>query len=288
VQALLSAGVKPEGRAALHWAAALNSVELVSALLDAGADPNGRANIQWERDCTPLRVAVRNDAFDAAALLIASGASLESEGRRCAVRPLADAARGRIEMLQFLLEAGADVDGGVVDCDWRYTPLAAALDTEAFDCARCLIEAGATFDTMPTGVRLCHHADAPPFLRLCWRLYDAVAHGRQCDRAGTIAMAELLIARGLNARGHAIYVGYLGRAERDYLQRVEGKTMVTLDEGAPIFAAIQSGVPQLVKAVIDANPGMRKLNLALLGKDEREPLRRGVRNAEIIAMVAAM
>ena len=66
----------------------------------------------------------------------------------------------------------------------------------------------------------------------------------------------------------------------------------TIEDGIPIFAAIQSGVPQLVKAVIDANQRMPEFNLVVFGKDEVEytPLSfaEAFGNAEIIAMVAAM
>jgi hypothetical protein len=51
-------------------------------------------------------------------------------------------------------------------------------------------------------------------------------------------------------------------------------------------------VPQLVKAVINATPGMRELNLTVIGDDKVKytPLTfaEAFGNAEIIAMAAAM
>jgi ankyrin repeat protein len=94
--------------------------EVISALLNAGADLNGH---QSDIGHTALSAAVANDVVDTVAALISAGGKVnkvypadtapDAEWVTNAL-PIA-AKRGNIEIVQLLLDAGAEVDASTMD-----------------------------------------------------------------------------------------------------------------------------------------------------------------------------
>lgn len=111
IRAQLAAGVSPDcvnasGESALHLAARKNQAEAVVVLLQAGAAI--RAGIGEEVQRTPLMEAVNFGAEAAAAALIRHGAYVP-EGPDAKTTLLHRAAeKGKVEIMQALMEAGAD------------------------------------------------------------------------------------------------------------------------------------------------------------------------------------
>lgn len=88
----------------LHIASALDDLDVVSCLLEHGADV-GSSGEHW---LSPLHVAAYNNCLKVSRVLVKHGALL---GRRGFASPLhLAAAQGHLEMVDFLLSAGTDVD----------------------------------------------------------------------------------------------------------------------------------------------------------------------------------
>ena len=118
VQEAFTGGFDPNqldryGNAALHWAAALDHVELINLLLRCGASPDIRAR---QTEATPLLLAIDNEATHAMLPLLEARSDLTA---RVSVRELnreqtlsaidLAARRNRIDAIHLLIEHGADV-----------------------------------------------------------------------------------------------------------------------------------------------------------------------------------
>jgi ankyrin repeat protein len=180
VRQLLATGSDPNehglGGSALDFAIHVGAQEIMEDLLRHGANPNGPGN-----DGAPLRTAIYADRLPLAEVLLDAGAAAEppaapltplayasyhgnaamvrvllrrgadpNGGRTC--NPLADAAS--VEIVAELLNAGAQVDGGV-HC--TASPLIMAAKHGQIGVARALLAAGARVDAVV--------APAPPFGR---------------------------------------------------------------------------------------------------------------------------
>jgi ankyrin repeat protein len=177
------------------------------------------------RPCTPLCLAAKTDAIDVADLLCAAGAAvdpLEEHGWPLEYSPLAVAAEhGQFAMVRFLVAKGAKLDA------YRGNPLYSALASGHYDIAAFLIEAGANFDAKPCGGWNRPGESRPPFAFVC----ELIETGR--DKAQAQALALLMIERGLDANA--------GANDRRFGLK-----------DFPIYAAIASGDPQVVSALIAA------------------------------------
>jgi ankyrin repeat protein len=230
--------------AALHLAAAAGSVALTKLLLGAGASvehvvdgvTTTSQGHSVRSKSTALCLAARADAVDVAELLCEAGAvvdPVDREGRPLEHGPLANAAEhGCLVMVRFLIARGAKLDLGLDG--HQFNPLNCALARRHYRVAALLIEAGANFDAKPRRT-LCRSWEArprPPFAFAC----ELIQSGR--DRAQALALATLMVERGLDANASSGPV-WLG------------------PENRPIYAAIASGEPHLVGAVIAAGADVR-------------------------------
>lgn len=142
--ALIAAGadIEAEGRGGahpLHLAAKKNQSAAVKLLIEHGAEVDSRDSFGF----TPLMVALDfpPEGFDAAEVLIASGADLNAQDqpdRWTALHWAAD--KGRLEVARFLIANGADINArGVSDA----TPLHVAVIHRRLEMIRFLVATGA-------------------------------------------------------------------------------------------------------------------------------------------------
>ena len=115
--ALLEAGGDPDaqdrhGKGALIYAAGRAFPEIVELLLEAGAD----ADKVWGQDLTALMWAAGHandapalDAIDVARRLIEAGVAVDRQDDRGRTALMIASERGHMKMVEFLLEAGADL-----------------------------------------------------------------------------------------------------------------------------------------------------------------------------------
>lgn len=151
---LLRAGANPDGypgntaHTPLIFAAERGLFEVASVLIEVGADVDRPGYSQW----TPLMDAARMGKARVASLLVSAGATVDAvddDGATALIhcvqveRDRVDATGGvtpRIEILQMLLDAGADVNH-VSDAG---TPLGIAITHGNKDLIRFLLDAGAS------------------------------------------------------------------------------------------------------------------------------------------------
>jgi len=183
---LLRAGANPEGypgnttHTPLIFAAERGLFEVASALIEAGADVNRPGYSQW----TPLMDAARMGNARVASLLVSAGASVDAvddDGATALIhsvqvnRDRVDATGGvapRIEILQLLLDAGADMN----HVSETGTPLGIAIEHGNKDLIRFLLDAGASYSPGETalnarvlrvenGILACTYSGSIVFLR---------------------------------------------------------------------------------------------------------------------------
>lgn len=142
--ALIAAGADieaegPAGFRPLHLAAKKNQPAAVKLLIEHGAKVDSRDSFGF----TPLMVALDfpPEGFDAAEVLIASGADLNAQDRPDRWTALHWAAdKGRVEVARFLIARGADINArGVLDA----TPLHAAVIHHRLEMIGFLVASGA-------------------------------------------------------------------------------------------------------------------------------------------------
>ncbi len=169
VAMLLAAGADPAplGWTPLMHAIALGGIEDVQRALQGS--PDLAARDYWSR--TPWLLSLHTGDVAKAKLLLAAGASRADRGR-CGKPPLMYAVNNcNVEMLKWLLSEGFDPDQ---TDDFRHTPLMAAAELGATECAGILIDAGAD-------IHLINHAG-----------------GTAITNAANLSIVRLLVARGAN------------------------------------------------------------------------------------------
>ncbi len=144
----------PDGNSLLHYAAESHSPELVRFLLKTGI----QINLQGKARLTALERAARDGDFQTIRLLVEAGAEINSEGGRWSA-PLSEirnpfyheiflygppiyaaAATGRLDVVQYLAEHGADINAK--DCEGR-TVLHAAARAKNPNVMQLLLKLGA-------------------------------------------------------------------------------------------------------------------------------------------------
>lgn len=141
VRALLKAGADANlttgraGSTALFMAAHNGHLECVEALIQEGA-----ADVNAPTDgLTALTAAAASSHTDAVRALVAAGASLQHD-RKPWMALCMSALEGNLEVLQLLLQAGADVDAVDEEQGWTAAHIAAEMGHEA--CLAALVESG--------------------------------------------------------------------------------------------------------------------------------------------------
>lgn len=159
-----------DGMTALHWATYHDDVEVTDLLVRAGANVNAAnrygvtplslactngntvivellleagadANAPLPGGETPLMTAARTGRLAAVKALLAHGAAVDSkEERRAQTALMWAAAEGHAEVVQALVDAGADFRTGLPS---GFTPLLFAVREGRLDVARVLLKAGA-------------------------------------------------------------------------------------------------------------------------------------------------
>ena len=110
---------------------------------------------------TPLIVAVRNGSLDCVKVLLNYGADIEERGDfmhdyKCCTPLFFAATCGNVEMLRFLVENGANVNG---TDDFGVTPLMAAIANQLLDAVTFLIDQGADVNLQDSnGLTALHYA----------------------------------------------------------------------------------------------------------------------------------
>lgn len=226
------------GATPLSQAAIIGNTEVIEALLDAGAEADERG----ADDQTALMIIARTPNVEAAKLLVKRGADVNHvEQWRGQTALMWAAAQQQPQMLEFLIEAGADVDAQSLPNKWErqvtaeprmkilppggMTPLLYAAREGCTECVKLLIEADADLDKAdPEGVtplvmaglnarwdsmKLLLEAGANPDK---WDLYgrnplytvvdySTLPHGGRADRLSSDLATPLEIAELIIAKG---------------------------------------------------------------------------------------
>ncbi len=116
LQSLLSSGINPDladryGHTPIYYAASFNQTEAVELLLACHADPNTHVGTHKDisqSPATPLQYAAELGNRRTASLLIAAGARINEKGPTG--RTALHYANGHLDLLQLLIDKGADVN----------------------------------------------------------------------------------------------------------------------------------------------------------------------------------
>lgn len=142
VAALLRRGACPNslnglGESPLFIAAETGNTAVVKTLLVAGVDPS----VRWLSvdNSAPLDTAVTYRMIEMARVLVQFGADVNSANAKGRVALHQAAFHSKVDLAKFLLEAGADIQGGKNS----WTPLHAAASEGACDVMLILLQNGA-------------------------------------------------------------------------------------------------------------------------------------------------
>jgi ankyrin repeat protein len=268
------------GQTALMWAASDNLPAMVRALIALGADVNARSSVHdWPRDITaeprqkymprggwtPLLLAARDGAVDAARVLVESDADVNAQDPDLVPPLIAALVNGHFEIAKLLIERGADVR---VSDRWGRTALWAVVDmhTPLASTRPEVREPGAVSAREVLELLLAREADVnaqlvlfPPYRSLADRGNDllltigATPLVRAAKAADVTAM-RLLLDRGADIHAATVdgitpILAASGVGSRDsdtrgrYRTQAEAVAAVTmlLDAGADVSAADNRG-----------------------------------------------
>jgi len=126
----------------LMFAADNGHTEIVRLLLEAGANPNvSMATRDYD---TPLLMAIRWEDLELVKLLVLWGATVDACNRKGTTALASASDTGYTDMVEFLIECGADVNAKQIDD--HFTPLLYACQSGRLETARLLLDRGALVD----------------------------------------------------------------------------------------------------------------------------------------------
>ncbi|GBM44967.1 Ankyrin repeat domain-containing protein 17 [Araneus ventricosus] len=257
--------VCPEGNTPLMFACAAGHVDIVRILLDAGA----RVEDHNENGHTPLMEAASAGHVEVAKLLVERGASINTHSNEFKESALTLACyKGHLEMVRFLLEAGADREHKT---DEMHTALMEASMDGHVEVARLLLDSGAQVnmpaDSFESPLTL---AACGGHVELAMLLLDRGANIEEVNdegytplmeaaREGHEEMVALLLSQGadINAQTEetqetaltlACCGGFLEVA--DFL--IKAGADIELGASTPLMEAAQEGHLELVRYLINA------------------------------------
>lgn len=177
VRSLLAAGASPQGavtrdQTALMWAAGQGHADVVAALLDYGGEVDARTLVrsqfvksEKEQDSHPLNkvwveqggntaliFATRAGSLESARLLVAAGSDVNGLSAFGTSPAIMAVHGGNIELLEFLLENGADIESSASG----HTALHAAILRGSLEAVELLLDHGANIEALlqkPTPAR---------------------------------------------------------------------------------------------------------------------------------------
>lgn len=290
VERLLKAGadanaVSKEKVTPLYLAAQRGHAKVVHVLLDSGAKPDLAANYygpphtrRWGSNifdgCTPLYVAAENGHTEVVQLLLAHGASPDKLAKYGS--PLTRAVLEKhAAVVEAILKAGADPNAADAD------GATALMYADSAPLAEMLLQAGANSRVAtPSGSTPLYSAAYGRSVRVVELLLSAGADPNSTDSEGEMPLHGVLhicgccgpegrleIVRMLLDKGAAVnakdkdgqtpllLAELAGRRQIAELLRSRGG--ISSGKGSsPIFAAVASGDPKRVAAVLDLSPSM--------------------------------
>ena len=133
---------QPKGQTILHYAAMGNQIEVMKYLLE---EIHCKVDPRDKEGKTPLAKAAKKGKYEAVVFLYRHGADLNS-GSNMNWYPIHTAAKwGHVDILQFLIDNGVNVD--LREGNDRRTPLYLACERGRYDAAKLLIENHAAIDS---------------------------------------------------------------------------------------------------------------------------------------------
>lgn len=127
----------------LYQAALADNVEGMAEWLAVGADPNW---IEPNSDSPLIILTAARGGLDTTQLLLDAGAELKAENRIGFTALHMAAINGHVEMIEYLLDAGIDVDTRSENSRFHSTPLMNAIQNGQTESVAALIAAGANLD----------------------------------------------------------------------------------------------------------------------------------------------
>lgn len=263
VQLLIAAGAKvnlkpdlsveedlePEPATPLGAAVVKGHTCIVRMLLEAGIEPNSSV---WHE--TPALVeAARQGHVDIVQVLIAAGANVNGGFYKV---PLYAAAReGHLEVVRVLLDAGANIEG----YEWYWTALIIASFKGHLSIVQLLIERGANIHWCPHGENVLMIAARGARREVYEFLYPLVPkEWREIgDRNAEREMAKTLRrrARGVNKAVEKLIKAVVARNLEQVRQLItEGVDVnaIAICDKTPLSLAVKNGQISIIEALLDA------------------------------------
>ena len=286
---LLDAGVNPDlsdrqGATPLQHAASMNQFDAVKVLLRYHANPNALTSAGRAR-ATPLQYAVELGNVQMASTLIAGGAEVNAKGPRGRTA-LHFAGSHKLDMLQLLIEKGADVNARDADGD---SGLDEAVWIGALDAAAILLAHGAHLNDVQTTsgatpVNEASYRGHAQVVRYLLQFHpeltipDKRGNGPLANavRMGRQECAQLLIDAWPKEQ---LTAAFLGRIIDEAIRRKQTAVVESLLlHGAEVNGILPSGVTPLDGAAATGSAEMvrvlldRKADPSLSGRNGTSPL----------------
>ncbi len=285
--------IKPNGRATIHDAAALNNASAMSAMIDAGADPY----IETTNGNNALTLAVSagaNETVRAIAEHPMSSAHIDRVSRKdpeLLTALMTAAAEGNLEAAEILIDAGANLEK---QSKSGWTAVSIAVNAGHFDIADKLIDAGADFRKSISQGRsnvlhvlaMAKKEDTALFAKMLHRGIDINAQNDDgttalmlAVRTGKVELTKALLAAGAKPN----MVEATGKTALHYAAETENKDMMSAllaHKANPNTVNRATRQPILHEMIMTDLPEMAHM-LALSGAD---PMKKNAQGKDAIAL----